>query len=356
MRSPLSDRFAAVISRPASIFHLPYQEVKTFLDIPMVVRRISFSSPAGAPSSTGCPPLVHRASDGGDGGLDNGLDNRAGWPGRATRVRAVDSSDVRLVASDLDGTLLAPGAVVSERTARAVQLVVDRGIEMVAVTGRSHWSASEILAPVGAIRWMICSNGATLYDAAVGDVVDHQTLEQAQVEEVVTLVRDRFPSAGLAWEASDGIFHTDQWLDARRAIQPGFEPQGSTRAPAVDTARPVRKLMVAHDRLHTYEWLDALTPHLPAGLTATTSGATFVEVTHPDANKGYALGALSRRLGIDQAHTMAFGDHANDLPMLAWAGTSFAMANAHPRVQEVADHEAPHHAEDGVAQILERLL
>ena len=262
-----------------------------------------------------------------------------------------------LVASDLDGTLLTPETKVSERTIEALRAVHARGIEVVAVTGRSHWSAVEILRPVGCIRWIICSNGATVYDYEAEAVVHDRPLSETQVNEVVDRMVEAFPTVGFAWESRNGIFHSDQWVQNREANETSY---GIKKArPTTDLAgeeSAVLKLMAAHDELTTYEWLDAVQQHLPAGVSASTSGATFVEVTQADANKGEALRSLCRQLGVARGETMAFGDHANDLPMLDWVGVSYAMANAAPRVMEVADHVAPHHRDDGVAQVLEQLL
>jgi hypothetical protein len=72
--------------------------------------------------------------------------------------------------------------------------------------------------------------------------------------------------------------------------------------------------------------------------------------------KASALVGLCERLGVAQADVVAFGDMPNDIPMLGWAGTSYAMANAHESVREVADHVAPPCAEEGVAQVLAGLL
>jgi len=105
-----------------------------------------------------------------------------------------------------------------------------------------------------------------------------------------------------------------------------------------------------------YEWLAAVEPHMPEGVSVSTSGAQFVEVTAIDATKAEALRQLCDQLGVDRAHTIAFGDHANDLAMLRWAGTGFAMANAAEHVLAEADAVAPHHAEHGVAQVIEALL
>lgn len=265
----------------------------------------------------------------------------------------MDVANVKLVASDLDGTLLGPDAEVSPRTVEALQAVAEAGVEIVVATGRSHWSAVPRLEHLGCIRWVICSNGATVYDFEAREVVTRRLLTQAQVTAVVEGLGRAFPSAGFAWESPSGVFHTDRFVANRRAIDARFVPKASrpTRELRVGEDE-ILKLMVAHEALTEYDWLDAVAAHVPTGLSTSTSGAAFVEVTAAEANKGDALRALCQQLGIDRAHTVAFGDHANDLGMLTWAGFGYAMANAAPRVIAAADATAPHHAEDGVAQVL----
>lgn len=265
--------------------------------------------------------------------------------------------DLRLIASDLDGTLLSAESRLAPRTIDALRRATDEGIEVVAVTGRSHWSTVELLRPAGCIRWIICSNGATVWDNEAEEVVVRRPLDAAAVEAVLAAVAQAFPSAGLSWETPTGRFATERWLINRRATNPRLRDRHDAPPLSFDLRHgPVLKLMLAHDELITYEWLEALRPHLPDDLSVSTSGATFVEVTRADANKGNALAELCRTLGIEAETTVAFGDHSNDLPMLAWAGRAYAMANADARVLASADHTAPPHHEDGVAQVLEGLL
>lgn len=264
---------------------------------------------------------------------------------------------IKLVASDLDGTLLGPDSRLSPRTVTALRAVASESIEVVAVTGRSHWSSVEILRPAGCFRWVICSNGATVYDFSVEAIVHHRPLANSDVNDIVEVLQAMFPSVGFAWESPAGIFQSDQWVTNRTATDSRFVAKRSrpTKELGFEDG-PILKLMIAHDELTTYDWLDAVLPHLPAELSASTSGAAFVEVTRGDANKGGALEHLCAQLSIERSETMAFGDHSNDLSMLAWVGTSYAMANADRRVHDAADHLAPAHHEDGVAQILERLF
>ena len=82
----------------------------------------------------------------------------------------------------------------------------------------------------------------------------------------------------------------------------------------------------------------------------------LVEISAADVTKASALIGLCKTLGVEAADVVAFGDMPNDIPMLTWAGTSYAMADAHESVLELADHVAPQCEEEGVAQILEELL
>jgi hydroxymethylpyrimidine pyrophosphatase-like HAD family hydrolase len=92
-------------------------------------------------------------------------------------------------------------------------------------------------------------------------------------------------------------------------------------------------------------------------LVITWSSATaLLEISAPGVTKASTLELLCADLGVGPAEVVAFGDMPNDLPMLAWAGTSYAMANAHPTVLEAASCTAPANDEDGVARVLAGLL
>jgi len=269
----------------------------------------------------------------------------------------VDISEVKLVASDLDGTLLSPSATVSERTIRVLEALSNQGVEIVAATGRSHWSAANVLSPLNCIRWLICSNGATIYDTEAGEVVRRCPLYRHQLSDIVQRLAESFPNVGFGWESSYGLHHDQKWFENRSLTDSRFVADNQQPTEEFDPDNDdTTKLMLAHDKLTSFQWLDAIEPCLPQGLSVSTSGSSFVEITQHDANKGQSLSLLCDQLGIDQRHTVGFGDHANDMTMLRWVGHSYAMSNASPHVRELADHIAPHHGDDGVAQILERLL
>ncbi len=268
----------------------------------------------------------------------------------------MDPGTIRLIASDLDGTLLGTDSQVSARTTATIRAVTAREVHFVVATGRSQWSAVPRLEHLtGSVRWVLCSNGATLYDLEGRDVIRHRAMADDELARTIDVLRHEFPTVGFAWETPSGLHYTERWRENRRATEVHPEPGRDTSELRVGD-EPVLKLMVAHDRLVRYDWLDAMGPLVPETLNASTSGATFVEVTAPGANKGDALADLCAELGVAPAETVAFGDHSNDETMLRWVGRGYAMANADPRILAVADATAPHHANDGVATVIEELL
>lgn len=268
---------------------------------------------------------------------------------------------VRLIASDLDGTLLDAGGRLSDRTIAAVRAADEAGVAVVAATGRSHRTAGPRLAPAGVIRTAVCSNGASVYDVGADRVVRHRSIDDALVPALLDAVRAAHPEASFGWETPDGfgwehafvdvapVHVRDSLLDGRRADE---------LHDSIDDVGPVRltKLLVGHPELRSNDWLDALEPVMPGGVLASTSGAAFVEVTGEGVHKASTLAMVCAELGIDRGEVLAFGDQVNDVAMLEWAGRAFAPANAHPDVRAEVDEVVGHHAEDGVAVAIEALV
>lgn len=264
--------------------------------------------------------------------------------------------DLRLIASDIDGTLLGEDHRVSDRTIEVLAAAAAAGVEVVAATGRSHWSALDVLDGVDCIRWIIGSNGATLYDRAADAVVRQHVLDPELSRPMLAEIEAAHPGVAFGWETPDGVWFTPEFLAIRRANAPDAPSLDRFAAPFDAAATDLVKVMVQHPELREMEWLDTLRTILPDQLSASTSGAAFVEVTAPEADKGVALAALCADLGIDQGATIAFGDHSNDLGMLSWVERGFAMANAHPAVLAATTERAPHHLDHGVAETVALLL
>jgi Cof subfamily protein (haloacid dehalogenase superfamily) len=259
---------------------------------------------------------------------------------------------VRLVATDLDGTLLGLGDVVSPRTRRAVRAVVDAGIHVVAATGRSQWTAEPLVAPVDGIDLVVCSNGASLYDVrARRSLAEHPIADQV-IDAIIVALREGMPGCLYGWETAHDLYYEERFL----AYRPQLDRPPSPDLAVGERSAPIRKLMIAHEEVHFYDLLDALTPLLPLGCLATTSGAPFVEVTGEGVDKAFGVRDVCHGLGIGPEEVMAFGDNHNDLALLRWAGRGIAMGNAHESVRLAVDEGTLSHVEDGVAAVLETLV
>lgn len=260
----------------------------------------------------------------------------------------------RLIATDLDGTLLGPDGKVSPRTKQAIDRAAAAGIPVVAATGRSRHSAVPKLADVDGIRWIVCSNGAMVWDRHHDTIDTHRPIGGDVARTVLATLRSAVPDVAIGWETPRGF-----GFDRRFAQRPPTidEYRLRTDLPEPDATVEVTKLVVSvvgldgAENMHT-----TFTPHMPATVTAAASGNSFMEVTAAGVTKATTLALLTARLGFAAHEVAAFGDQHNDLDMLRWAGSGLAMANAEPRVADAADAQVPSNAEDGVATVIERWL
>lgn len=263
---------------------------------------------------------------------------------------------MRLLASDLDGTLLNADSRLSGRTKDMLRQAAAAGVETVAATGRSYRTAVPLFEDVDTVRWMLCSNGATIYDAGVGDVVSHALIGADEAGRILSTA-DVLDGLGFAWETPSGRFRDEPMT---RMMKERFGTDlvvDYTDAPPItEMADELIKVLIFHRQLDHDELLDKLAETLGDGMSVSSSGFAFIEITAGGAEKGAALATLCDQLGVAQSDTVAFGDQRNDLGMISWAGRGYAMANAHPELLALTDLRAPHHAEDGVAQVVEQLL
>jgi HAD superfamily hydrolase (TIGR01484 family) len=259
---------------------------------------------------------------------------------------------VRLVASDLDGTLVHSDGSVTVRTRAALHAAEDAGIDVVFVTGRPLRWADEVFELVGGHGHAIISNGALVWDVARSAVHLLRAIEPVVGVEVAVSLRAAVPGTRFAVETLEGIALEPEFLE-RHPV-----PDGSPRGPVeLIFATPAVKLLARHEELEPQEFWARAEDAVGKLVEITWSSATsLLEISAAGVTKASTLELFCAERGIRADEVLAFGDMPNDLPMLAWAGTSYAMANAHPTVLELAEHVAPPNDEDGVAQVIEALL
>lgn len=259
---------------------------------------------------------------------------------------------VRLVASDLDGTLLGSDGIVSARTAAALAAAHESGLDVVFVTGRPLRWAAQVFDHVGGHGLVICANGALVWDVEADRPRLQRALQPDDALTVAESVRAAYPDAVFAAERLTGF-----------ALEPAYSPRW---LPGADVQRlelpdllaePVLKLLVRHEALVADDYAAHVAELAGARATVTFSDVdSLLEVSAPGVTKASTLALLCEERGIDAGEVVALGDMPNDVAMLRWAGTSYAMASAHPLAIEAATHRAASNDDDGVARVIEQIV
>jgi len=259
---------------------------------------------------------------------------------------------LKLVATDLDGTLLHTDGTVTARTREVLSAIEGKGITVVFVTGRPIRWMGDLWEHVGGHGLAICSNGAILYDVRERAVSRARTIPVHVGLWVADVLREAIPGTTFALEKSDGFARETGFMPS---VPP---PPGLETGPLADIFdSAVVKLLARHEEMDPEAFWAAVESHVGDTVTTTWSSiGALVEISAAGVSKASTLELVCREKGIGASEVVAFGDMPNDLPMLEWVGTSYAMANAHPMVRELADHVAPSNEDDGVAATLERLF
>jgi hydroxymethylpyrimidine pyrophosphatase-like HAD family hydrolase len=286
-----------------------------------------------------------------------GAEGSAGAPGGAPALPRLPRP--RLIATDLDGTLLRDDGTVSPRTVAALAAAEAAGVEVVFVTGRpTRWlgAVAEHTARHGMV---ICANGAAVYDPRRAELLDSHPLAPADALRAARALRAAVPGTSFAVEGARGF-----------GYEPGYAPLAaeptSVRAPVdellapggpLHAAWPVLKLLAQHPDAEPDAFLDrARAVGGSYGDFTRSSPTALLEMSAAGVSKATTLAWCCARRGIAAREVVAFGDMPNDLPMLGWAGTSFAVANAHPLVLDAVTYRTTANEDDGVARVIERLL
>jgi Cof subfamily protein (haloacid dehalogenase superfamily) len=253
----------------------------------------------------------------------------------------------RLAAIDVDGTLLRSDGSLSARTRTALR---ETPLEVVLVSARGPRGVREVVDTAGLAGTAIASNGGVILDLAQRTPTRVRTIETDVAQRLVRALRDRLP--GILFGVEREAF----------AHEPGFSAWNWTPPPdtrvgdALDLLDEAPTKLVLRHESHELEVIAAAAREVLDGAADVyISGNWVIEISAAGVNKATALAEICEERGIDARDVVAFGDHLNDLPMLAWAGHGVAVANAHPDVIDAADEVTASNDEDGVALVLERL-
>jgi Cof subfamily protein (haloacid dehalogenase superfamily) len=284
---------------------------------------------------------------------------RRPWHPAHTALTAADtmggmaSAAYRMVATDLDGTVVRSDGTISARTRSALGAADAAGAVIVLVTGRPPRWLVGIADQTGHRGMAICANGALVYDLATDAVVGSHPLPVETLRHLVDVLRSAIPGIAFAVERADaGFLHEP-------AYHPRWDSDQKIIQAEIDAllAEPAAKLLARHTSYDADDLLAAARVAVGDEAVATLTHSSrdgLLEISAAGVSKASALADLAGSHGIPASEVIAFGDMPNDLPMLAWAGHSVAVANAHPEVLEAADEVTARNDDDGVARVLER--
>jgi hydroxymethylpyrimidine pyrophosphatase-like HAD family hydrolase len=258
----------------------------------------------------------------------------------------------RLVATDLDGTLLDDEGELGEYTLEVLRRVQDRGVRVVIVTARPLRWMDSLWAQVGGGRGIgIVSNGAITYDIESRQVLDCQGIAAADGLPMVEAIREAAPGTSIALECLGGYRHEPAYVDLHPT-----PPDMRIGELAELWDEPAVKVLAQELTLDPDDFRARVVDAVGERATPTWTVDHLMEISAPGVTKGGALAALCERLDVSADEVVAFGDMPNDIPMLTWAGSSYAVGNAHSTVLAAAGGVAPRNTENGVAVTLAGLF
>lgn len=261
----------------------------------------------------------------------------------------------RVVACDLDGTVLRSDMSVSPRTRAALAAVEEAGATLIFVTGRPPRWMGPVADQIDHRGLAICANGALVYDLHTERVVESFLLDAETLRAAIESLAKEIPGARFGVEYGTRLAREDGY----RVRWDPDSPEISVVEPERLYERPAAKLLLRHEERHVDELLAVAREVLTDLAEATHSSPTghgLLEISALDVSKASTLARVCAERGVAREDVLTFGDMPNDLPMLAWAGTAYAMANAHPDVLAAVDRHTAGNDQDGVAAILERLF
>lgn len=255
---------------------------------------------------------------------------------------------VRLFVSDLDGTMLPDGNVVSAENIAAVHRAVEAGVMVTIATGRMFEAALPVAKALGVDVPIISYNGA-LIKSPSGHIYEEHLIDPLLARDILTFCKER------GWyiqSYSGGVLRYAEACEESRFYENSQKLTGIAvgwDGLYAHVAGNCKLLLVTEGREATIKRAETLLSAFGTQVDVTRSADCLIEIVPKGISKASALQSLVAKLGIPIEETMAIGDAYNDLPMLRAAGKSVAMGNAFPEIKEVTDYETLTCEENGIA-------
>lgn len=273
--------------------------------------------------------------------------------------------DIRLIALDLDGTLLTTDKTLTKHTERVLSRAAKKGVYIVPATGRSLTGISPKIRELPFVRYAITVNGAAVWDMGRQEPIVRQAFSPERAVELWGFIA-KYRTMRDA--CIDGVARMEPEYYNKAEIfmpdEPGRMLIRSTRKPTERLGELVADRNVTVEKFNLFFREEAEEERQQArrdlaqfeGLSVTSSLGNNLEINHVDATKGRGLLSLAAHLGLEMGQVMAFGDGENDVSMLRAAGVGVAMENAPKEVKAAADLVTLSNDEEGVAYCIEKYV
>ncbi|GHV83517.1 haloacid dehalogenase [Spirochaetia bacterium] len=263
---------------------------------------------------------------------------------------------IRLIALDLDDTLLRSDLTISQRTRKAIKKAINSGIIIVLASGRVRPALTSYVKVLGLDKsegYLICGNGAIIHDTATGKIIEQVMLPSKPALAAYHLADAEGFSVQLYVDDVLYVSKATEYTEIDRKLTGLKQVIPENFAHYVETN--CHKLVIPGDPMLLKPLETILRNVLGDELTLFTSKPYFLEILPPKIDKGIALAKVATKLGIDRSEVMSFGDSMNDEAMILWAEYGIAMLNGDERIKELAwaVTEATND-NDGIAIAIER--
>ncbi len=262
---------------------------------------------------------------------------------------------IKLVAIDLDGTLLRSNKRLSRANAQAIADATNLGVHVVLASARPPRGVRDIYHRLALDTLQVNYNGALIHDMPRGKNVFHQPMPVALAKKIVKFARRKDPDVVISVEVLDKWYtdHVDDKLPTETSKH--FSPDFVGPLDAFLTV-PVTKLMLLAPPEKLKPIHASVRTKFAKDIAILISDDYLIQLVHKQVDKASALKLVAEQYNIPREQVMAIGDAPNDIGMVQWAGLGIAMDNAWPQLKKVADHIAPTNDNDGVAHVLKKFI
>ncbi|MDO4604808.1 MAG: Cof-type HAD-IIB family hydrolase [Helcococcus sp.] len=265
---------------------------------------------------------------------------------------------LKLIAIDLDGTLLDDNKKLQNDNIRALEELHNRGVEIVIATGRSYSSAIPYVKQIkeGIIEFLICNNGTSVYNLIKDEVLVDDCLNSSQVKEILDLA-DKLENMKIHFLGRDIIYVYSNPV-GKYVIEDAYisflDIKFMSKEELIKSH--ITKALITTDKEYIKEVFSSIPKEYFEKYNIVNSAENLIEILNKNADKGHALKAIMDDLNIDKKEVIAIGDQGNDIGMFEVAGKSYAMEASSDFIKSKATHIGPSNNNNGVSKIISEIM